>query len=68
MMNFGILLYAMIAALLVMFWRALRGGSLDDLFEQATHDHHHVHRVTSKDPIGGTWGEHSRWMEEEADR
>lgn len=66
MADFGISLYALLVVLAVMFWRALRGKSFDDLFEQATHDHHHVHRVIGKHHTGGTWREHSRWMQEEA--
>ena len=66
MVYFGMFLYALLGMLAVMFWLAVRGRSLADLLDQATHDHHHVHSVMGKQPIGGTWREHSRWMREEA--
>ena len=68
MIDFGYFLYAMVVVLVVMFWRARRGQSLDDLIERGSHDHHHVHRVIGKHPIGGSWREHKHWMLEEADK
>ncbi len=67
MIELGMFLYVMFVVIAVMFWRATRGPSFEDLFERATHVHHHVHRVVAKHPTGGSWPDHKRWMQEEAD-
>ena len=46
----GYLLYLAVAALLVLFWRRLRGLSFDALLARAENQHHHVHRVLAKHP------------------
>ncbi len=51
-MESGFLLYILVAALLALFWRQLRGRSFDDLLARAARDHHHVHRVLDKHPQG----------------
>ena len=68
MIDFGMFLYALLVALAIMFWRAVRGRSLDELIERGSHDHHEVHRVIDKHPIGGSWREHKLWMREEASK
>ena len=65
-MESGFLLYVLVAALLVLFRRHLRGQSFDDLLARAAHDHHHVHRVLAKHPQGGGWKEYQAWMREAA--
>lgn len=62
----GVLLYLLIAGLLVMFWRRVRGMSFDELLERSRREHHHVRRVLAKHPRGGSWKEHKAWMREEA--
>jgi hypothetical protein len=62
----GYLLYLLVAALLVLFWRHVRGRSFDGLLARAATVHHHVHRVLAKHPHGGTWREYQDWMRAEA--
>ncbi len=62
----GFLLYLVVAALLVLFWRHVRGLSFDALLTRAEKQHHHVHRVLAKHPEGGTWQEHQDRMRTEA--
>ncbi len=62
----GYLLYLLVAALLVLFWRHVRGLSFDALLDRAAEEHHHVHRVLAKHPEGGAWREHQDWMRAEA--
>ncbi len=62
----GYLLYLLAAALLVLFWRHVRGLSFEALLDRATQEHHHVHRVLAKHPQGGAWREHQDWMRAEA--
>ncbi len=65
-MESGFLLYVLVAALLALFRRQLRGQSFDDLLARAARDHHHVHRVLAKHPLGGCWKEIQAWMREAA--
>ena len=65
MIYIGVILYVLLFLLLLLFWLKARGMSLDDLLVRGGHEHHHVHRVIAKHPLGGTWKEHSRWMAEE---
>jgi len=62
----GYLLYLVVTALLVLFWRHLRGLSFDALLTRAETQHHHVHRVLAKHPNGGTWHDYQDWMRAEA--
>ena len=62
----GWIVYALLVALLLLFWRTARRRSLDALLEQGTEEHQHVHRVLAKHPEGGTWTDHQRRMTEEA--
>jgi hypothetical protein len=55
-----------VAALLVLFWRHLRGLSFDALLARAAEEHHHVHRVLAKHPEGGSWRTYRAWMRAEA--
>ncbi|HJO71922.1 MAG TPA: hypothetical protein QGG32_03595, partial [Rhodospirillales bacterium] len=66
MVDFGWIVYALLLALLLLFWRKVRRRSLYTLIEQGTEEHHHVHRVLAKHPEGGTWTEHQHRMSEEA--
>ncbi|MCH8155516.1 MAG: hypothetical protein IH786_09695 [Proteobacteria bacterium] len=65
-MESGFLLYVLVAALLALFWRQLRGQSFDDLLARAARDHHHVHRVLAKHPKGGAWHDYQDWVRAEA--
>jgi len=62
----GYLLYAVLAALLFMHWRAAAGRNLDQLFEADSDLHHQVHRVIAKHPDGGNGAKHKAWMAEDA--
>jgi len=62
----GYLLYLVVAALLVLFWRHLRGLSFDALLARGAKQHHHVHRVLANRPEGGTWREYQDWMRAES--
>jgi hypothetical protein len=64
---FGVILYLVVVALALMFWLKRGGLSLDGLLERSEHDHHHVHRVIVKQPLGGSWKEHKQWMREESE-
>jgi hypothetical protein len=65
-MDFGWLLFVLLAALLALFWKNGGGRPLDELFERDVALHHRVHRVLEKHPAGGTWQEYQAWMREEA--
>ena len=65
MIIFGIVLNALLAALVFLFWRRARGRPLDDLVAGQADAHEHVHRVLAKHPHGGTWRQFVRWMEDE---
>ncbi len=62
----GYLLYLLVAALLVLFWRHVRGPSFDALLARAAKQHHHVHRMLAKHPEGGTWREYQDRMRAES--
>ncbi len=51
----GYLLYLVVAAHLVLFWRHVWGLSFDALLARAEREHHRVHRVLAKHPEGGAW-------------
>lgn len=60
----GYLLYLPVAALLVLFWRHVRGLSFDALLARAAREHHRVHRVhrvPAKHPEGGAWRDYQDW-------
>ena len=65
-MDFGWILFVLLAALLVLFWKRRGGSSLDGLLERDAAFHHQVHRVLKKHPAGGTWQQYQAWMREEA--
>ncbi len=62
MASAGYLLYLVMAALLALFWRHVRGLSFDALLARAAREHHHVHRVLAKHPEGGGWRAYQDWM------
>ncbi len=62
----GYLLNLVAAAPLVLFWRHVRGRSIDGLPARAATAHHHVHRVLAKHPHGGTWRDYQDWMRAKA--
>ena len=65
-MESGFLLYVLVAALVALFRRQVRGQSFDDLLARAARDHRHVHRVLAKHPQGGSWKAYQAWMREVA--
>ena len=65
-MDFGWILFVLLAALLALFWKRGGGRSLDELLERDTALHRQIHRVLKKHPAGGTWQQYQAWMREEA--
>ena len=65
-MDFGWLLYVVLAALLALFWKHGGGKAPDALLERDMALHHQVHRVIEKHPAGGTWRQTLAWMREDA--
>ena len=65
-MEFGWVLYVLMAGLLLLIWQQAGALSLDTLFDRDSALHHQVHRVLKKHPKGGTWREYSAWMREES--
>lgn len=59
------ILYTLALVLAVMFWRLMRGHSLEDLFALSRQHHHHVLKVLERHPTGGAWREVRAWMGEE---
>lgn len=57
--------YALLVLIVLLFWRQARGCSLDDLFARDLDLHRRVHRVLERHPLGGSWRQFRRWMEEE---
>ena len=68
MFAFGIVLYAILALLVAMFLRRARGRSFDDVLARSEAEHHQVHGVHSRYPLGGTWKQFRQWMKEEEER
>ena len=62
---FGLILYLVAAALVLMCWVKRGGLSLDGLLARNERDHHHVHRVIAGHPLGGSWKEHKQWLRQE---
>ena len=65
MEHFGLILYLVAAALVLMFWLKRGGLSLDGLLACNEREHHHVHRVIAGHPLGGSWKEHKQWLRQE---
>ena len=65
MLGFGIVLYAILAVLVLMFLRRTRGRTFDDVLARSEAEHHQVHGVHSRHPLGGTWKQFQQWMREE---
>ena len=68
MLEFGVVLYAILVLLVVMFLRRAWGRSFDDVLDRSEAEHHHVHGVHSRHPLGGTWKQFRQWMKEEEER
>ncbi len=58
----GWILYALAVALAIVFWRRMRGRSLDDMVKADADEHHHVLAMLKKHPDGGTWRDVTAWM------
>jgi hypothetical protein len=58
----GLIVYLLLAAILWLMWRQVRGKSFADLLDQDLDLHHQVHRVIARHPKGGTWPQHRSWM------
>ncbi len=64
MIESGWILYLLLAALLHLFWRNVRGLSFEDLLARSAREHHRVQKVISRHPRGGSWGEYKQWVRE----
>ena len=65
-MNYsGAILYFLVVAIIILFWRKSRGKSLHDLLRQDTYTHHTVQKVMAKHPHGGTWRQYRQWKADE---
>ncbi|MFQ5938265.1 MAG: hypothetical protein ACE5LB_17825 [Acidiferrobacterales bacterium] len=62
MIESGWIIYVLLAVLLYLFWRQVRGMSFNDLLDRSAREHHHVLKVIGKHPKGGSWREHKQWM------
>ncbi|MGF1614697.1 MAG: hypothetical protein ACFCVA_12550 [Gammaproteobacteria bacterium] len=62
------LLYLSLFAILLVFWRNIRGRSLHELFEQDIRAHRVIQQVMANHPHGGTWQQYCRWIEDEERR
>lgn len=60
----GYLLYLLLAIILVIFWRAWAGRTVDRMLDDSRHHHHQVLAANERHPTGGNWAEHRRWMAE----
>ncbi len=58
----GWIVYALAVVLVAVFWRRMRGRSLDDMFAVDARDHHQVLTMLRKHPGGGTWHDIRAWM------
>jgi hypothetical protein len=58
-------LYLLLGALLIAFWRARAGRTLDQLLDSGHHHHHQVLATNKIHPEGGDWADHNRWMAEQ---
>ena len=60
----GDILYLLLGALGVVFWRAWALQSFDQLIVAADPLHHQVLATYKTHPKGGNWVDHKRWMAE----
>ena len=61
----GYILYLLFGLLVVMFWRARAGQTLDQLLETDHQLHRQALAVNKIHPKGGRWADHRRWMAEQ---
>jgi hypothetical protein len=61
----GAILYLLLAAIFLLFWRKSRGKSLPDLLKQEAQTHHITQKVMAKHPYGGTWRQFRQWSADE---
>lgn len=54
----GWIVYVLAALLTALFWHAMRGRNLQDMFDAGNREHH---RVLKKHPGGGSWREFQTW-------
>jgi len=58
----GWIVYIVALLLALVFWRAMRGRSLQNMIDAGGREHHRVLKVLSKHPGGGTWREFQTWI------
>ncbi len=57
----GWILYGLAALLAAIFWRAMHGRSLQEMFDAGGREHHRVMKVLENHPGGGSWREFKIW-------
>lgn len=65
MIDSGYIIYALLALILWVFWKRVRGQTLEQLLHEGALEHHRVLEFHQKHPQGGTWGEYKRWLTED---
>lgn len=65
MIEFGWILYLLLAVIVYLFWRRTRGLTFADLLKRDAELHHQVQKTFIDHPVGGTWREHRAWMKED---
>lgn len=58
----GWIVYVLAALLTALFWHAMRGRNLQDMFDAGNREHHRVLKVLKKHPGGGSWREFQTWI------
>lgn len=65
MIIYGYFIYILMAAILWVFWRKVRGRTFEELLQLRALEHHQIIELHRKHPFGGTWTEFNYWLEVE---
>ena len=58
----GYILYLLLVAILVLFWRVRAGRNLDQMLDDIAHHHHDVIAFLKTHPLGADWAGYCRGM------
>ncbi len=64
MKYWALTLYPMMAAIIYVIWRKLRGRSIEEIVEDSAHEHRALLDVAANHPEGGTAKQYSDWLSE----